>query len=648
MTHVYLPQIRGEFMRAFRILFQRHERPLVALTDLCADRKTEELMSPPYSKPPTLPPQTPYTVGNQSLRPKLEERFSPPSQFLEPGRPSEVLQPVPIRSLPEHMAPKRSKWTSPPPPEAPAADHKHFENQLGMVLQLATSSTEAREKDTASETNSEGFTDEGSDAPDDDVKSVKSFTEGSPPAHSSPLRRPSWHTLETTRSPNMFNKNNVSTNSSSPSSFSSPRGRFTRSSDKVEDMPPASAVEHARRSSSGPPPRPINHHCLPSNSLGTPLVTPLPPSPVSTSSSPIVSTRFPFPPIDPANIYYQASPLATALRAVRHVQPSSLAQLRQNPSSPGGPSDSGSQHSSSSFPGNFQRSQTQDHTWPNSNRQMQSPSGRTDTIKAPVPRDIFPPSLTGLNFRSTGEPRTFSFGCPDTPTPATFHTNQQKQRLQSVDSRSSPSRPDPVNNETGISPRVSPLLSASTDNFQGRQNLVSTRQGIIQPTTNLFDQEHSDVHDSSSISTATTQNSGLDPLNANRARSPPAPSPGIESSQPDLVAAPSSQPAPAPSQSSRTSASSSSSPARSSTGGYSTGTSRSPSPPSSSTALPETLEIEKDERAGNKDIKMSGDIMRREEYGPIGLAASDSVSTIKGEGRGDGNGMAHARSLNQR
>ena len=112
-------QIRGEFMRAARILQNRPERAIVALADLCEERKDEELVvAPPYgSRPATLPPQTPYTVGSQTLRTKVAERFSPPAQFFEPG-PRQVIQPVTLRPPPEHMAPKRGKWTSPPPPEA--------------------------------------------------------------------------------------------------------------------------------------------------------------------------------------------------------------------------------------------------------------------------------------------------------------------------------------------------------------------------------------------------------------------------------------------------------------------------------------------------------------------------------------------------
>ncbi len=178
-------------MRAARILQNRPERAIVALADLCEERKDEELVvAPPYgSRPATLPPQTPYTVGSQTLRTKVAERFSPPAQFFEPG-PRQVIQPVTLRPPPEHMAPKRGKWTSPPPPEAPSADHSLFESQLGKGLQLATAPTDAREAEVSynsSESNSEILTDEGSDIAEDDLRSVRSYTET--PSHNTGLAR---------------------------------------------------------------------------------------------------------------------------------------------------------------------------------------------------------------------------------------------------------------------------------------------------------------------------------------------------------------------------------------------------------------------------------------------------------------------------
>ncbi|KAG1744657.1 uncharacterized protein EDB91DRAFT_1246772 [Suillus paluster] len=189
VTKEGLYQIRGEFMRASRILAMR-PRALVALAQLC-EEKTEDpqTTSPPsVFVPPRLsfPPQTPYTVGSNSMRPKgvPAERLSPQTEFFEPENRHSGDNCVPSRTPPEHMAPKRTQWTSPPPPEAPPAHHAIFEDQLDQGLALATSSTMAREtgKTASSPERFDLLSDEErrSDATEsDEVQSVQSFTEGS-------------------------------------------------------------------------------------------------------------------------------------------------------------------------------------------------------------------------------------------------------------------------------------------------------------------------------------------------------------------------------------------------------------------------------------------------------------------------------------
>src|SRR6202012_1485263 len=46
---------------------------------------------------------------------------------------------------PEHMAPKRAKWTSPPPPNADVSDVRSFENRFEQGLEIAAQSSLARE-----------------------------------------------------------------------------------------------------------------------------------------------------------------------------------------------------------------------------------------------------------------------------------------------------------------------------------------------------------------------------------------------------------------------------------------------------------------------------------------------------------------------
>ncbi|OJA17826.1 hypothetical protein AZE42_06159 [Rhizopogon vesiculosus] len=199
VTKEGLYQIRGEFMRASRILAMR-PRAVAALAQLC-EEKTETLQatSPPsVFIPPRLsfPPQTPYTVGSNSMRPKgaPAELLSPQPEFFEPGNRHSGDNCVPSRTPPEHMAPKRTQWTSPPPPEAPPDHHAIFEDQLDQGLALATAPTMAREagKPTASPECFDLLSDEErrSDAAEsDDVRSVQSFTEGS---HATPLASTSF------------------------------------------------------------------------------------------------------------------------------------------------------------------------------------------------------------------------------------------------------------------------------------------------------------------------------------------------------------------------------------------------------------------------------------------------------------------------
>ncbi|KAH9476954.1 Terminal uridylyltransferase cid1 [Psilocybe cubensis] len=387
--------IRGEFMRAARILASRPDRAIVALAELCEERKDEELVvAPPYhSRPPTLPPQTPYTVGSQTFRTKVAERFSPPAQFFEPG-PRQVVQPVTLRPPPEHMAPKRGKWTSPPPPDASSADHTLFENQLGMGLQLATSSTEAREKDdpyNSSESNSEVFTDEGSDIAEDDIKSVRSYTEGTTSYIPGSMRRPSWHTHDTARAAppvDAFSSPGLSSRSSSIN-----RGRFSRPVEKFDSSPPiasfspdfsssSSRTDLSRRSFSA---RPLKGPVLSSN---TPLAiaTPLPPSPASP-----VDSRF----SDSSNVFYQTT-------NTRSPRPTAL------------------------YPNHGTHSSLLSH--------YQTQTGYVNQ----VPHDIFPshlpPSLSSsMNPRASNTPGAGnrSSGGPDTPTPMSY-TTLHKHSLSST------------------------------------------------------------------------------------------------------------------------------------------------------------------------------------------------------------------------
>ncbi|PFH47541.1 hypothetical protein AMATHDRAFT_77161 [Amanita thiersii Skay4041] len=161
--------IRGEFMRASRVLSSRPERAVLALSELCEERKEDELVSaPPFSAPrlSNPPPQTPFPVGSRPNRSQGADPLSPTTRFFESsdGPSGQQQQPhVTQGPVPEHMAPKRAKRTSPPPADASPQERTSFEAQLGKGLELATSTTNAREKEaasTSSSSNSEVYTDE--------------------------------------------------------------------------------------------------------------------------------------------------------------------------------------------------------------------------------------------------------------------------------------------------------------------------------------------------------------------------------------------------------------------------------------------------------------------------------------------------------
>jgi len=111
-------------MRASRILSTRPERAIIALAQLCEERKETQ---PAQASPPpaifipprlsSIPPQTPYTVGSNSGPKGLPspDRIAPDPQLSEPAAKISTLQHVTSRTPPEHMAPKRREWTSPPP-----------------------------------------------------------------------------------------------------------------------------------------------------------------------------------------------------------------------------------------------------------------------------------------------------------------------------------------------------------------------------------------------------------------------------------------------------------------------------------------------------------------------------------------------------
>lgn len=477
-------------MRAARVLATRPERAIVALAELCEERKAEDLISAPSYVAPRLsapPPQTPYTIGSQPMRPKgapQVERLSPPTKFFEPG-PRQPIPQVSHRPPPEHMAPKRGKWTSPPPAEAPSADHTLFENQLGIGLELATSSTEAREKEASynsSSSNSEFLTDEerSDTAESDDVTSVRSFSEGSNQTGSGGLRRPSWYSQDTVvRVPQ----------SSLSGSMSVGRGRHPRISDKQfetspvppfrqthEVIPSSSRSEYSPRILPGPlrrgPSWPYN------SPLGVSI--PLPPSP----DSPLDPSF-----AEPSTVFYQTTVPRSPRPNVLYPNPGSHSSLL---------------------------SQYQTHQY----RSLNS-----------VPPDIFPanlpPSLTSMNPRvhaGLTDAGRSSAG-PETPTPASYSNKHSHSHTLSSTTITAPTPPP---NVSKFSPTVHNTSAFNSTGHQShsRSHLRSRSSSPLLHVHGQFIVPHHGV--SSPQPSAASNGSSPTPSSAtssSRSPSPHSPSP---------------------------------------------------------------------------------------------------------------------------
>ncbi|KAJ7670503.1 hypothetical protein B0H17DRAFT_1209241 [Mycena rosella] len=327
--------IRGEFMRASRILSNRPERAVVALAELCAERPDEDLVSPPAASAFGVlrpPPQTPYSVGSGSGRSKAP---SPPTISAPVSVSPQTSLPAPPASA--HMAPRRSKWTSPPPPGAPEDARALFETNLDHGLELATSSTEAREREqsaraSASEGHSESasdtsevFTDTDASASDagSDVVSVRSFTEGVAVRNGDQglgnghgWRRPSWHSRDTPRPPIQHQLLGVDAAyfGASGRSSAGARGRNQRERERAaaaEAAAPPTAWTNdpssssSRRSSSGPPR--AAGWALSTSTTPVTTLPPLPPSPELPPSYSPSGQHFPHFE-SPHTVFYQTSP----------------------------------------------------------------------------------------------------------------------------------------------------------------------------------------------------------------------------------------------------------------------------------------------------------------------------------------------------
>lgn len=359
-------------MRASRILSTRPERAIYAIAQLCEERI--EGVNPATSPtaafvPPRLspfPPQIPYTVGSSPMRltkidvpdPKSMSDMSPKSP------PSEAPSaPGPSTSTPDHMGPKRSRWTSPPPPSASAEDRSQFENQLGLGLALATLPTDARQTKggyASSSNNSEILTDDGDDlqsiqslslseVPECELDSCDGVSESLPRKSSIPSSpQVSKQSAATHPPPSPVLPGSNITPTKAPfvapreaylvPMFSNPlpgfRGRSARHLDFIQTSP---RLNSPRRSHSGPPgPSSAGLTGKPFALLNMALVTPLPPSPpppplpsaqpyVYYESAPSPTVAYPVSPRYPPRFHAAAAAAAASISARVRLAPSPTA-----------------------------------------------------------------------------------------------------------------------------------------------------------------------------------------------------------------------------------------------------------------------------------------------------------------------------------
>ncbi|KAI6118140.1 hypothetical protein F5141DRAFT_1212032 [Pisolithus sp. B1] len=342
VTREGLYQIRGEFMRASRILAMR-PRALVALSQLCEEKVEDPhtAMPPPIFVPPRL--SVPPHGNNNPARsrgPSPSERLSLRPEFLNNGRDSLREPCAAVPALPKHMAPKRSQWTSPPSPEAPASQHAVFENQLGEALVLATSSILAPERNAPG-----GSSDSPGNVNNSDEESRSGIVE---------TVNPQVQSAGSSRGASPLTAHVSEPRSPSPVGHAlpgpEPRGRpqacpviITNDRDIQPTEQDANVVtcraEPLRRSQSGPPIRKINSTSWPST-----LNVKYPPSSSSSARTSHTHPHF-IPGLDTSTVFYETATTNSRFPPIAHLQldqcnageSSQVGSLRQLPSSPRNP-----------------------------------------------------------------------------------------------------------------------------------------------------------------------------------------------------------------------------------------------------------------------------------------------------------------------
>ena len=181
LTHA---QIRGEFMRASRVFSAHPERAIMALAQLCEERKDDEILQPDGSNqtspfiPPRMSPtpaQTPYPVGSSPARLNAD---APPHvpQFARNLAHQQQNVPQRLPTLPEHATANHPDRIE--PAEAPNVTRSAYADGLDRAYPL--NAVHGVSNDTSSDTSDIITDDEMMEAFLDSVDDVRSYVDESP------------------------------------------------------------------------------------------------------------------------------------------------------------------------------------------------------------------------------------------------------------------------------------------------------------------------------------------------------------------------------------------------------------------------------------------------------------------------------------
>ena len=181
LTHT---QIRGEFMRASRVFSSRPERAIMALAQLCEERKDDEVIQPDGSNqtspfiPPRMSPtpaQTPYTAGSSPARLNADAAPHVP-QFARNLAHNQQTVPQRLPTLPEHATANNPDWND----SADAPNVIRSTCVDGLDRTYPPNTIRGVSSDASSDTSDIITDDEMMEAFLDSTDDVRSYADGSP------------------------------------------------------------------------------------------------------------------------------------------------------------------------------------------------------------------------------------------------------------------------------------------------------------------------------------------------------------------------------------------------------------------------------------------------------------------------------------